>query len=364
MQNFDKPQFTKPPVTNVNEEGTPETSEAFPKHSFDRESPNYIGPIFVVHRSNNFLDDGVEAMVDAVGQGGGEIETKIFPAGTERVEIDQWYEENVDKLSGKRIITDWTCKFKGQEDQEVSANLDSLMTKAKLRSMALSSGIPINAEDVGRRGQVLVESPEAVERFDQTMSSVIKYVYDSLKPEDRPRAVYLFKESLIDHYPIPSDIDPALAEAFDNRHDNYEAFSSIRNSQTIIDAIAERIRLNIVKAGIPEDIIIVIDSSGELFTADMAESIYSQPKDFVLIDRHKLRNPGEQNINPGLFYLTNRLFSNLDLMTRAYEEEKDQAKVLVLPIGNFITDAEGYGLIKSNEKGIKPAAIAEILLEG
>jgi hypothetical protein len=318
---------------------TSEDSESKPpRRSFEKGEPNYLGPIFIVYRGNDFLNDNVQTLADMVQGAGGEIEVHSFPAETEREEIGLWYEQNKGRLQGKKVITDWTCKFAGEEGQDVSANLDQLFTNAALKSIEKREGVSFRPLLEGSYKLGRVANPEIVAEYDRAIEAIIRTVYNDLKPEEKPEAVYLIKNKLADHYPIPDDLDPEVTNAVS---------SGVRFPEIpphVIDAITERVRASIISAGIPESIITVIDNSSDLFedrpSADQKRflrNLTTKKSDWILVDRHVLKNSNDND--------DRKLASQLN--NRGYESQS--ATILRLPLGDLISDAQAENILDGGD---------------
>lgn len=75
----------------------------------DIEQQEQLPSILIIYRGNDLFEKYVPEIARILQAKGRRVEIQNFPRGTEEDEIKEWYEENLERLTGTEIISDGTA---------------------------------------------------------------------------------------------------------------------------------------------------------------------------------------------------------------------------------------------------------------
>lgn len=340
----------------MNIDRKPQTLESAPERSINKEDPGYVGPTLIVYRQNDFLDANVERMRQAIDAAGGEVQVHVFPAGTPPEVIDAWYQENAGLLDGKRLFTDMTSRYSGAGPKESMPYLDNLITHALWNTAVAKSGGPALETIREHRGNL--ESLETAEAYDRSLTTLVRLILDNLDPLRVPGHVYVVKDRITDHYPVPLDVAVEGGELGDRP----------QHSDELLSTVAGRTKAALIAAGLPESDISVVASTSDLLTeADNGKTLVSAPGDWILIDRHVLKNArkSENMDDEELVYVQqSSMFTAAEASPEEFREasaDGTQGIILRLPFGDLMSDAKGFKLLTFSTEGMETELLKEVV---
>ena len=330
----------------------PRTPKVSFERSFNKESSGYVGPTLIVYRQNEFLDANVGKLQHAIETEGGEIQVHAFPSSTSEQTIRDWYRDNADLLTSKRLLTDMTCSYRGTGPIESTAQLDAMITAALWNTAA--------AQKVGSTFEALdkpygtFESLDTTEKYDSAITALVGVILNNLDSSRRPEKIYLVKDRIADHYPIPVEEGGAPT---DGRPEI---------SEELLSTVAERTKAALANAGIAKDKVIVVNSTSDLLTTFESERrLITAQNDWILIDRHVLKSAirSENPDDKEFMYIQESSVGTIEFASldefKAASADGMVGVILRLPLGDLMSDAKEFKLLSFSTAGIETELLKE-----
>lgn len=229
------------------------------------------GPIYMVFRENNNWDKYAPKIIEHIKQLGGEIETVSFPRGTEKEEIEKWYEENQDKFQGKFLLTDTTCEPQIEEDKfQNKYNLDEFLQDSN-RDIINKILKEAFGEDLGPRAN------QGIEKLKDSYTKMFKLALE----RNVPKKVTFLVDRSSHHFGLPNNEMKEQSKEYD-------------------DAVANFFKKCLLDAGYPEANISMVND-----IQIKPEEIESMKNEWFMVDSHchdilkKFQEAGLDYFEPG-----------------------------------------------------------------
>lgn len=153
-------------------------------------------PIFIVGRNNSLFESYIPKIVNYLAEMGRQVETKIFPQGTDEKKIEEWYKDNAQAmLTGKAIISDQTASVPYELSKEMRneingsrsvGNIDNLIRKVFNEILIGNSEMRFNIFEGA--------DPEKIKTF---MINTIQHILSN--PQNNPEKIIIFKNKMGHH---------------------------------------------------------------------------------------------------------------------------------------------------------------------
>lgn len=157
----------------------PKTPESEPKQD-----------IFLTYRENELYKEYGPKIAEMYRALGYVVETHVFPQGTEPEEIANWYKDNKEALSHKKLIADKTVLSQAQkEGREIhfgktSGKLDGMFIDTALKSVAQEFLGTTSFED----------SVESVK-----LENAFKFLFKAAYEKGKPKKIFILEAKIDDH---------------------------------------------------------------------------------------------------------------------------------------------------------------------
>jgi len=245
--------------------------------------PELIGSMDIIYRDNDLFQEYIPEIEKYFKSLNGDVRFTSFPKGADEDTIRDWYKKNRDNLTGKVLLTDYTCCSKYGEVEASKASkeggLDQILSQAFTDTLE---------DELGKKN--FAEKIDSLETYDQIFPKIFKMLFS--KKEFIPNEVHIIENYISAHI---ESLTP-------------DAEKDIETGMTKENAIAKRFKKYIEGAGFPSESIAIQN--------DILKEI-DKKNNWILVDRHN---------------------SNLESIT--------EATTIDLPFGSFIQSAQEHGLIE------------------
>lgn len=201
MENqFEKPyQPSLEETTKAEEMMTGDQKEASEERVKSLEQKEQLPPVLVVYRYNDSFKEQILEMVKDLSAMGRKVEIQKFPFNTNKEEIENWYMQHKNDISGKEIISDWTASIPFSMREELiskgvqeSGKLDELINEAARRTVL---GEKYRELDISKNREEWT-----IEKSAEFFSAIIKHILKN--PNNIPDNVVLLEDHILDHLPF------------------------------------------------------------------------------------------------------------------------------------------------------------------
>ena len=287
-----------------------------PKEMPDIEQQEQLPLILIIYRDNDLFEKYVPEIARILQAKGREVEIKNFPRGAEEDEIEEWYDENLERLAVTEIISDKTArvpydlKEKGIRN---TVNLDTLMNRA--------TKITIFGQYESKYGDDRPEVMKGDNRPDQLrefFTVMMKRILEN--QENAPNNTYIFTDHILDH--VDKEVYTGIAYKDWKGNDVYE-----RKLEELKKTFPEELKKLLTGNGIDAEKIII---KSEKPSPEEFQEI-DQAGNWVIIDRHS--------------YMFKEVVGYDQGRNPKYRETVAKAKILYLPTESFYDSARETGLI-------------------
>lgn len=276
-------------------------------------------PLFLIYRDNDLFRKHLPIIQKGLIGMGRQLEAQVFPQGTNETDIQNWYEENIDALSHKAVISDQTAsipyetsgvaefgkKAKYEFGVRTVGSLDKMVMRSLYRVIHEGSEIGL---DSNNRGEGLGREASR-ELLVCSIKNILK------NPENSPEKVLIFSSNMGDHLDdfdfetgeIPGEKEGYRTLAEKEALEKYPAtgeMTETQRKQRLASVLTEKCDIAtklveswLVEAGIDQSKIEIINEEirGELnripgtyFDDPQREMLatYNRPNTWVITDRH------------------------------------------------------------------------------
>jgi hypothetical protein len=225
--------------------------------------------IFLVYRNNDLFAKYISKLTEMIKSLGYNVETKSFPRGTEKKEIERWILENKEILKGKVYFSDDTCAlYSFYSNKEISdlrkglkmGDLDSLFQEATARAV-----IGEDEAFVIRGGEIRLWKTVR-EQMRQTEKAFNRKSVDSevteKKKQSSGRAIPILIKQIIEKNGLPNQVS-IVASKYLLSHEPFNRYYgfiprekedlSLEDLQDAIDRAVSKITEWLIRGGIPKE---------------------------------------------------------------------------------------------------------------
>ena len=284
-------------------------------------------PLFFIYRDNTLFKNHIRTILKKFAEMGRQVDTQIFPEGTQNKDIEKWYKENKGLLSQKAIVLDQTANIPSKMYDEVRYDLGARrvgdidrLTYRVLAGILFGENAP-KSDD----GNI-----ETSKRF---MTTIIKNILKN--PNQRPKEIQILSSNMSDHlYELNKERSSLIGEKAEKE--------GVGWAEEAREYVTAKIQEWLVESGLESQKIKVIPDEirgesnkvyGSYFNSKQKEFLgkIDKPDTWIITDRHTGIDNNESRTNAPI----------------------RSAMVLKMPPGNFFDEVKNHNFISYSEEEIE-----------
>lgn len=304
--------FEEENMTDIEREMSEEKARKF-------EQREQMSPILIIYRDNDLFEKYVPEIERMFTAQGRRIEVKNFPRGTDKNEIEEWYKENLEKLTGTEIISDQTAGvpyissefYKSTQEKGIKriADLDRLMNPIIERTVLGEEGIEAMSDT----------AEDQSSRWSKFFAIIMKRILEN--QERIPDKIYILSDHIVDHVDLAAYTDMTYEE----RRKDPDVFK--RKLKELETTLPEELKKVLIESGVDAEKIII--KSENPSQKEIREEI-DKEGNWVLVDRHssianvKMANAKNLHLPTGSFYSSASEAGLIDIPQKEFSQKLEE----------------------------------------